>query len=63
MMCEFFLLQSELRTDMKSTKFHTIMIVLHDFAGVSHNISALKTNPLWPERAQGLEGFTFRGDL
>ena len=53
MMCDFFLLQSELRADMKSTKFHIIMIVLHDFAGVSHNISALKTNPLWPERAQG----------
>ena len=39
--------------DIRLTKFHTIMIVLHDFAGVSHNISALKTNPLWPERAQG----------
>lgn len=46
---------------MKSTKFHIIMIVLHDFAGVSHNISALKTNPLWPERAQGIGRFYLQG--
>lgn len=37
------------------------MIVLHDFAGVSHNISALKTNPLWPERAQGIGRFYLQG--